>query len=185
MPISAETRPRQGGFTLLEIMATVAVVALFVLPVLQVRQQSNARAYRASRMLTAMHYAEQLVVHSVFTTETYDRYQSTVEEDNNYIYELTLEEYDLSTGLTADEAEEQEAESDFESDDPLFSGPVPGDAGVPPEDEEERDSFHRVRRFRIRVSWPSWEGEDEDSFEHVDLEGYLPRAYDREEKVDS
>lgn len=43
MPISAETRPRQGGFTLLEIMATVAVVALFVLPVLQVRQQSNAR----------------------------------------------------------------------------------------------------------------------------------------------
>jgi prepilin-type N-terminal cleavage/methylation domain-containing protein len=190
MPTSADRAPHRGllrgqaGFTLLEIMVVVGIVGLCILPILTVKGQSTARAYKAKMMRTAMDHAERLLVDCMRTEEEYDRYESTIEQDSTFTYVLTLEEFDVSTGLTAEEAEDVEAEEDDGQS--LFGGSTPGDAGVgnPDEDDEERDNPHLVRRFRIRVLWPSWDGEDDEADDYVDLEGYLPRVFDREEEED-
>ncbi|RKY21656.1 MAG: hypothetical protein DRQ55_03515 [Planctomycetota bacterium] len=171
-----------AGFTLLEIMATVALVGLLVLPMLEVREQATARAYKASRMNAAMDHAERLLVKCMSTVEVYDRYESPVELDPQFTSILTLEEFDVSTGLTRDEADDmQDTEGEGES---LFGAVIPGDAGGGEldEDDEERNNPHLMRRFRIRVEWLSWDGEDDESHDHVDLEGYLPRIWEREQE---
>ena len=185
---SAEPRRAQAGFTLLEIMATVALVGLVILPLLEVRAQANARAYNASRMVLAMGYAEALLVDCMLTADEYHDYEAGVEEDPSFRYILSLEEFDLSTGLTPDEADERAAQ---EGQDPASAAYVPGDAGdttgFDEEDEEEdREDFHSVRRYRIRVLWPSWDGdaEGEAAWDSIDLEGYLPMVWEQEQDLE-
>lgn len=181
MPISAEPS-RQGGFTLLEIMCAVALVGLTVLPLLEVREQCYARAYRASRMQAAMNHAEQLVVKCLLTADEYDQYEAPVEDDPQFRYVLSLEEFDVSTGLTAKEAENQQEQDGTDTGAASFGSSLPGDAGFAEEEQEDRDDPHVVRRFHVTVLWPAWTGEDDDAWDQVELEGFLPMVWEREQE---
>jgi len=170
MPTSADRpRPRhtaEGGFTLLEIMTTVGLVAVVLLPILAEREHSMNRAYRATYMLRALHHAEEILAERARDHEQADLAQGWVEEDEAFRYEFTVKNYDLSTGRDEDE----EDENDF--------GPnAPVDAGRnEPDEAEDRDDPHKVRRFKIQVYWPGLDDEEEE--ESIVLEGYLPRIWE-------
>jgi prepilin-type N-terminal cleavage/methylation domain-containing protein len=176
MPTSAEL-PRdraRAGFTLLEILVTLAVVSLAIVSLLGVRDASWNMAYRSGHMMRAASYAEELLAQHLINPETLDEYQGVVEDDPIYRYELTIEDYDLSTGRV-EEPEDQDGfsqASNFSS----TSAFTPPDAYTP-EDDEAADDPYRVRRFRVRISYPSLSGDGDD--EYV-LEGYAPRATEQE-----
>lgn len=157
----------QAGFTLLEIMATVGLVALVLLPILTVRESATNKAWRASQMLQAVQHAEQLLARRARDVDPVDQEQGLIDEDPFYRYELTLENYDLATGLSEEEEEEQEQREDS-----IFADPPP-DAGML--EEDDRDDPHKVRRFAIKILWPGIEEEQQDS--ELVLEGYIPRIW--------
>ncbi len=184
MPTSAEGRSERG-FTLLEIMVTVAMLGFVILPMLQVRQTSTRKAYRASRLIMGLSHAEQLLADCALEVRELEGLEGEVEGDPTFTYEMTLKEYDLSTGLNVyDDELEEDVFDDYEQ------GLLPGDAGVPPDDEdEERSSPHRVRRYKITVFWPSWDApgaddEDDDALDELTIEGFLPRVFEEEEEDD-
>lgn len=184
MPTSAEGRSERG-FTLLEIMVTVALLGLVILPILQVRQASTRKAYRASRLIMGLSHAEQLLADCALQLRELEGLEGEIESDPAFTYSMTLKEYDLSTGLNVyDDELEDDVFDDYEQ------GLLPGDAGLPPDDEdEERSSPHRVRRYKITVFWPSWDApsaddEDDDALDELTIEGFLPRVFEEEEEDD-
>ena len=184
MPTSAERRSERG-FTLIEIMVTVALLGVVILPILQVRQVSTRKAYRASRLIMGLSHAEQLLADCALELREFEGQEGEIENDPTFTYAITLKEYDLSTGLNVyDDELENDVFDDYEQ------GLLPGDAGVPPDDEdEERTSPHRVRRYKITVFWPSWnapssDDEDDDALDELTIEGFLPRVFEDEEEDD-
>jgi prepilin-type N-terminal cleavage/methylation domain-containing protein len=181
MQTSAEQR-HQRGFTLLEIMVTVALLGTLILPILQVREVCTRKAYKASQLIKGLSHAEQLFADCVFELRELEDQEGQIESDPLFTYSMTLKEYDLSTGLNVyDDEVDDDVFSDYEE------GLLPGDAGIPPDDEdEERASPHRIRRYKISVFWPSWDppsadDDDEDSFDELTIEGFLPRVFEEEE----
>jgi prepilin-type N-terminal cleavage/methylation domain-containing protein len=192
MPTSAE-RHSERGFTLLEVMVAVGLLGFVILPILQVRQVSSRKAYNASHLVIALSHAKQLLADYTLDWREIENLQGEIEEPTGnqrvtqavYTYLITMKEYDLATGLNVyDDELDDDVFSDYEQ------GLLPGDAGRPPEDEdEERGNPHRVRRYEITMFWPSWHadesGDDEDdALDQLIIEGFLPRVYEEEEEDD-
>jgi len=173
MQASAETR-RQQGFTLLEIMVTVGLIGITILPILQVREEATNRAWRTAQMLRALHHAQELLAEYGREIRQMDKFESRVEEEPVFRYVITFEDWDLSTGRPEDELEDD----DLLDDNPTGSI-VPPDAGVL--EEDVRDDPHRVRRFRIKIFWPDVNDfENEDAEEELMIEGFLPRMWEEQ-----
>jgi len=161
-----------SGFTLLEIMVTVAIFGICLLPILHVREEATNRAYRTEHMLQGLHIAQELIAEHGREIEQMKQVESRFEDDPAFRYVVTFEDWDLATGRAEDELDEEET-----LDDP--NGPLaPADAAVPPEDV--RGDPHKVRRFRIEVFWPDIETADDE--ESLLLEGFIPRMW--EEQLD-
>jgi prepilin-type N-terminal cleavage/methylation domain-containing protein len=162
----------ESGFTLLEIMATVALVGICILPMLEMRERASQLAYKSGHMLRALAYGERILTDRMLNPARVKDEAGLVEEDPAYEYKLTVEVYDLSTGRVV---EEKDASSDFStttsfSTTSSFTTGAPGDAG-PPGDETKEDIAHQVRRVKVTISWPSLQGEQP---EQLVLEGFLP-----------
>ena len=174
--LCARTRRAAAGFTLIEIMCALGIFALLVLPMLIVRQSASNMAYRSNRMLTAMGYADKLLAERMTNPERVNQLPGVIEADPTYHWELTLEDYDLSTGRV----DEPENDGTGFSKDTNFSKTsgfaAPGDAGVPVPDETDLPAY-KVRRYKLTVWYPS---ERDDTEDKVVLEGYIPRATDLE-----
>ncbi len=179
MSTSAEPR-RPSGFTLLEIMVTVALVGICILPLLEVRESSSQMAYRSGHQLRALAWAEQLLQERMLDPDEVQEEVGVIEEDPVYSWVLTLEDYDLSTGRVVEEDEPQGfSQSSNFSQTSNFTAGAPGDAVVPDEDEvADEHSQHRVRRFKLAVRWPSLSG---DAPDELLLEGFLAVARDEDE----
>ncbi len=166
--------PRRGrgasaGFTLLEIMMTVFLLGVVILSILGVRETATNRAFRSKNQMLALHHAQELLADHARDLDQLDRFEGRIEDATDFHYELTLEDWDLSTGRAEDD------EEDDAFDDP--SGALaPADAGA--YEEQAIDDPHRVRRFRVKVFYPHVT--EEDSEEFVLLEGFLPRMYDKD-----
>ena len=167
----AARRPAQAGFTPLEIMATLAIVGLLIVPILQEREVSSNMAFRSGRMANALNHARQLLADRTLDPDPVRGLHGVVESDPQYRWELTIEEFDLSTGRVV------------EATDPVTGEPtttfsttsafnLPGDAGAPP-DASEQESPHRVRRYKLRMLYPSYQADQEGE---LLLEGFLPRV---------
>jgi prepilin-type N-terminal cleavage/methylation domain-containing protein len=181
MSTSADNRRRRSGFTLLEIMVTVALVGICILPLLEVRESSSQMAYRSGHQLHALAYAERLLEERLLDPDEVKEEIGVIEEDPTYSWVLTLEDYDLSTGRVIEEDEEQQgfSQSSNFSQTSGFTAGAPGDAVLPDEDEvADEDSQHRVRRFKLAVRWPSLSG---DAPDELLLEGFLPVAREEDE----
>ncbi|MHC4846026.1 MAG: type IV pilus modification PilV family protein [Planctomycetota bacterium] len=162
-----------AGFTLLEIMVTLAVVGLAILPVLTVREDSAHMAYRSSRMMQALTYAERLLAERMTDPEVLKDRVGFIEDDPAFRYEISIEDFDLATGRV--EEEDDDPNSPYSINSPF----APADAGVPPgmEDEEEMNDPNLVRRVKLTIFYP---GLDEELEEKVVLEGYIPRATEKD-----
>jgi hypothetical protein len=142
-----------------------------MLPILLVREQATARAHRAKNQLEALHHAETLLAERTRDVRPVDNEEGVVEDDPYFRYQLTLENFDLSTGRSEQEDEDWQQEQES-----MFGGNVPPDAGVI--DEEDRDNPHLVRRFELHILWPDEEKDDVER--ELVLEGFLPRVWKEE-----
>lgn len=158
------------GFTLLEVLVTLAIVAAAIVPLLVVRDATWNIAYRSGHMLKAAAYAEAILATRMTNPDDVKDYQAVIEDDPAFSYELTVESFDLSTGRADSEDEKGDPNSNF-SVDPAF---LPPDAHPAPEDAKDvyKDPQH-VRRFKLKISYP---GLEEDKKGEYLLEGYLPMA---------
>ena len=153
-------------------MATVALVGICILPMLEMRERASQLAYKSGHMLRALAYGERILTDRMLKPERVKDEAGLVEEDPAYEYKLTVEVYDLSTGRVV---EEQDPNSEFStttnfSTTSKFTSGAPADAG-PETDETKEDIAHQVRRVKVTISWPSLEGEMP---EQLVLEGFLP-----------
>jgi prepilin-type N-terminal cleavage/methylation domain-containing protein len=161
--------PGQRGFTLLEVMVTVGLIGVVLLPILQVREQATNRAYRSKYMLLALHHGQELLAKYGRELDQVDKYEGRIEEEPSLRYEITFQDWDISTGRPEDEEDEDDP---FAND---FGALAPSDA-VTEEEEAAINDPHRVRRFSIKVFFP--DVTDEDAEEQLTLEGFLPRMWE-------
>jgi prepilin-type N-terminal cleavage/methylation domain-containing protein len=167
--------PGRGGFTLIEIMVTLALVGLTLLPLLELRQTASNMAYKSGHMLQAMTYGQRLLAERLTDPERLKERQGVIEEDPAYRYEISLEDFDLSTGRVEEEEDEQ---GEF-SEDTSFSTDsafTPGDAATNVDESMENEAY-KVRRVKVTIYYPALAGDEEERFV---LEGYVPRAIDPE-----
>ena len=153
-------------------MATVALVGICILPMLEMRERASQLAYKSGHMLRALAYGERILTDRMLDPQRVKDEAGLVEEDPAYEYKLTVEVYDLSTGRVV---EEHDDNSDFSTSTSFsttssFTTGAPGDAG-PETDEQKQDIAHQVRRVKVSVSWPSLQSETPES---LVLEGFLP-----------
>ncbi len=176
MSTSADRRRRASGFTLLEIMVTVGLVGLCILPLLEVRESASLMAYKSGHQLHALAYAERLLTERLLDPDSVKEEAGVIEEDPVYSWVLTLEDYDLSTGRVVEE-EEQDGFSQTSkfSQTSAFTAGAPGDAVAPEDELADEASQHRVRRVKLTISWPALAG---DAPEELVLEGFLPRVHE-------
>lgn len=177
MRTSAEGRARRReracrGFTLLEVLVTLAIVAGAIVPLLVVRDATWNMAYRSGHMLRAAAYAEQILAERTTDPDDVKDYQGVVEEDPAFHYELTIETYDLATGRVDEPGDESVSTTSGFSAESAFAPP---DAQAAPEEEDEDhyDDPQHVRRFRLKLLYPGLEADRESEYL---LEGYLPMA---------
>lgn len=163
----------QAGFTLLEVMVTVGMISLLMLPILGVREHATARVYRASNMLEATRHGQELLAQRLRNPASSDGENGVIEDAPDFRYELTIEDYDLSLGYSDDD-ELQDRDGDGFPDDVN----VPGDATE--NDEAEERTPHKWRRYELTISWDGFEDETEDE---VVLEGFVPRIWDDEDDL--
>ena len=168
-PPAPRVPPANAGFTLLEVMATLAIVALLIVPILQERETASNMAFRSGHMMMALAYSQQLLADRTLDRDPAKELQGVVETDPDYRWELTIEEFDLSTGRVV-EPEDQQGFTQGTNFSTTSGFNVPGDAGVPP-DGSEQDSAHRVRRYKLTMYYPSLDDEQEG---RLVLEGFLP-----------
>ena len=176
MRTSADGRRRParracGGFTLLEVLVTLAIVALAYVQLLVISEAASNVAYRSGHMLKAADFAEKILAEHMTNPDDLKQYQAVVEENPAFHYELTIESYDLATGRVDDPGDEAGSASSNFSTESAF---LPADAQAAPEEEQDLyDDPQHVRRFRLKVSYPSLDAEKEAEYL---LEGYLPMA---------
>jgi len=178
---SHERRPGASGFTLLEIMVTVALVGVCILPMLEAREKASHLAYKSGHMMRALNYGQRILTDRMLNSQRVKDESGLVEEDPNYGYQLTVEVYDLSTGRVVeekDDASQFSTTTQFSTTSKFTSG-APADAG-PQTDDSDKDLQHQVRRVKVTISWPSLEGEQP---EQLVLEGFLPLTQDQIDKA--
>ena len=174
MPTSAERRRTQSGFLLLEVMVTVALIGGLILPILLVRESAQNRAYHSGHIMRALQYAEVLLANSMREPTPQSSQEGYVEDDRAFRYEILIEDWDLGTGRSEKENEEDEDNQDFGTNS-VGDGSNPLDAGIGGVEEDDRNNPHKVRRFEVEVFWPGLEPDKEDS---LVLEGFLPRIWE-------
>jgi prepilin-type N-terminal cleavage/methylation domain-containing protein len=182
MSISASRHRTERGFTLLEIMVTVALVGVCILPLLETRQKASDLAYKSGHMLRALTYGQRMLTDRMLLSQRVKDETGLIEEDPAYEYQITVEVYDLSTGRVVEEKDDASTFSTTSqfSTTSKFTNGQPADAG-PETDDAEKDKAHQVRRVKVTISWPSLEG---DQPEHLVLEGFLPLTDDQLEPQD-
>ncbi len=175
LPARGGARAAPSGFTLIEVMVTLALVALTLLPLLELRQLASNMAFRSGHMLQAMTYAQQLLADRITDPETLKEREGVIEDDTVYRYEISIENFDLSTGRTEDEdqAHDNASGSTNFSTESAFA---PSDSGTNVAETDENQAY-KVRRVKVTIFYPSLEGESE---EQLSLEGFVPRAVDPE-----
>lgn len=156
----------ERAFTLMEIMAAVFMLGVLLMPLLTIRERATGRVERAHARLRALVHAENLLSRHLRDTDELLDDEGLVEEDPFFRYEATFEDWDLDTGLPAEDDDELDDRG-------LFGENAPADAGVPP-DEAEDFTFHEVRRFEIEIFWPHADRADDE--ESLRVEGFLPRV---------
>lgn len=163
-----------AGFTLLEVLITLAIVAGCIVPLLVVRDATWNIAYRSGHMLKAAAYAEQILAERMTNPDEVKEFQGVIEEDPAFEYELTIENFDLATGRVDQPGDENVSTTSNFTAQSQFAPP---DAQAAPDDpqtaEQDFQDPQRVRRFTLRMKYP---GLKADKAEEYVLEGYLPMA---------
>jgi prepilin-type N-terminal cleavage/methylation domain-containing protein len=147
-------RRRSGrGFTLVEILVTIAIIAIAMFPLLQAREMSTVKSFRARDANLARELARRLLSELEF--HDLQDLNGEVEGYPGFLYDITVEEEDLVTGEKEDEDEKQLGSSKNKSKKEQDQNPSafkPGDA-VDPDEAESQD--YPVRRVKLTLTYPN------------------------------
>jgi prepilin-type N-terminal cleavage/methylation domain-containing protein len=143
---------RQSGFTLLEVMVTLAVIAISVFKILELREKSintsiDARNENLARML-AREILTELEFHDI------ENRGGPIDEYPGFAFTLDVEEIDLVTGEGDPEAEkrEQEKQRKREGED-SSSRFAPTDAQD--NSDELQELVYPVRKVKLTLRYPN------------------------------
>ena len=157
---------RTGGFTLLEIMLTLALVAIGVIPVLLTRERSVRQSYRAHHLNTARTLARELLTELEF--HELDQMSGEFDGYPGFSYDIEVEEVDLVTGQ-----EEEDEDNPYSTQ----GGYQPADS-IDPEEGEEMD--YPVRRVTLTLKFPNLklEATDDEELKIITIFPPLPKDDD-------
>lgn len=165
---------RARGFTLLEIMATVAIVGLASAYILTAREGAAGHAFRSYHLMEAIRLAEYEMAEWALNPDEVESLQGSFQLDGEvvgagiYAYELTVERFDLSTGRPV---EDEDSDGDGFADDEEDVAAMFGDATPGASGDDDEDDPYVVRRLTMRVFYPNPVAEEP---EEIVLERYLP-----------
>ncbi|MEW6741958.1 MAG: type II secretion system protein [Planctomycetota bacterium] len=183
---------RQAGFTLLEMLVCITILAVAVFPLLLIKEQSITEATDSKLSRICRNQIQKLLSQAIVDLEPDKRMAGTL-EDAGYpgiVWEVECEEIDLSTEVSESSERNKEDDGfndqDFgwkKGDSALFDdeGDSSGsstDSGKDDkwglfEDETEIDPRFRYRHLRITLTY--WLGTGEDAEEvKVFAETYVP-----------
>lgn len=166
----------ERGFTLLEIMLTIAVVGVAVVPVLLIREQSTRQSYQARNANIARTLARELMSEIEF--HGLDPQAGPIDGYPGFAYEYEMEQIDLISGETEDEEDKYDPYNRKSTDGKIFS---PSDGLAPNEDTLEEDAY-LVRRVTLTITYPNLRTTGEDEPNRLVIETIFPALPEDEEK---
>jgi prepilin-type N-terminal cleavage/methylation domain-containing protein len=168
-------RPK-GGFTLLEIMVSVAILAMAIVPLLLIRERSYTCALYSHSLRKAQEFA-QLQLGKIALEVRTGEGSGSFEGWENYTFEYKVSLYDFGGGMLA-------GDEDY---DPFGENTGPGDS-VFPEDDEETFGPMVMRHVELTIFFPSVREEEEDLINEYVIDTYIPVLLTEEQyqnKLDS
>lgn len=165
----------EHAFTLLEIMLTIAVVGVALVPILLVREQSRRQSYQARNANIARTLARELISEIEF--HGLDPQASQIEGYPGFEYEYEIEQIDLVSGEEEGEDDRNDQYNQDSSSSAVFSGP--GDA-IFPEEQEQQDAY-LVRRVKLTIRYPNLKTNAGDEPNQLVIETILPALPEEEE----
>jgi prepilin-type N-terminal cleavage/methylation domain-containing protein len=159
------------GFTLLEVMVSVAILALAVVPMLLTREHCYDMAYNTKNERTIQELAQRQLAYLALNVIRGEG-AGEVEGAPDYFYEYTITIYDFRSGLEEDEDEINDRETGR-----LDTGNAPRDAVFADEDTEDVGP-HMARHVILKLY--AVDGGEEKGKEFV-LDTYIPLLMTKEQ----
>jgi len=154
--------PRVRGFTLLEIMVTLAIVAIAIIPMLGLREESMLKSYQARNANMARELSRELLSELEF--HNLEVLSGEVEGYPGFFYEIEVTLEDLVTGEKDEEEDNKQLgtsdkknNNNNNEDEGFTSAFTPADA-VDPEDAQNQE--YPVRRVKLTLTYPNLVDED-------------------------
>jgi prepilin-type N-terminal cleavage/methylation domain-containing protein len=158
---SSRARPAQG-FTLLEVMVAVAILAVSIVPMLYLREDSFAKAMNTKAERTAQQLAQDLLSQIALEVRTGSQ-TGEFEGWTDYQYEYTVTIYDFGSSF---------GDEDFYDEDDRYFRDDPEDS-VYFDDEMENYGPMVMRHVELIVTYPSFTDEGGDGNEYI-IDTYMP-----------
>jgi len=153
-------KPR--GFTLLEIMLTITLVGVTIIPLLLIRERTVRQSYRAHHLNTARTLARELLSELEF--HELDQMQGEFDGYPGFSYSIEVEEVDLVTG-----EEEEDEDNPYST-----SGNYQPADKYDPENDEEEEMDYPVRRVTLTLKYPNLKESASDEPEELKIVTIFP-----------
>lgn len=165
MTASSTERRADRGFTLLEIMLTITLVGVTVMPILLIRERSIRQAYQAHHFNTVRMLARELLSELEF--HELDQMAGNFDGYPGFSYTIEVQDVDLVTG------EEEEDDEDNAFGNRNQGGYKPADAIDPNEDDEEELDYP-ARRVTLTLKYPNLKNDDSEESAELKIETIFP-----------
>ena len=158
-------RRRPWGFTLLEVMVSVAILALAVVPMLLTRERCYEMAYKTKIERTLQELAQRQLA-QISLNVIRGEGSGEIEDAPGFSYEYTVTIYDFASGL-----DENDCQRNGNDGGNLDTSNAPRDAVFADEDVKDVGPM-MARHVVLKVYAPS--EDDESKGKEYDLDTYIP-----------
>jgi prepilin-type N-terminal cleavage/methylation domain-containing protein len=171
MKANSDKRRKRLGFTLLEVMVSVAILALSIVPILILREDSFTKAMTTKAERTAQQLAQQLIS-QLALEERVGEGGGEFEDWPDFRFEYTVTVYDFGTGM---------GDEDYydEYGDPYYDQ-QPDDSVLFDEDLTDCGPL-MTRHVEVIVYYPTFVGEDNLEEKEYIIDTYLPMLMTEEQ----
>lgn len=166
---SKKSKPR--GFTLLEVMVSVAVLAIGIVPILFLRENSYMKAMNTKAQRIAQQLAQQLISEIALEVRV-DEGSGEFEGWSDFHYEYTVTLYDFGSSM---------GNEDYFGDDgdPYFDKNFNDNVYL----DEELQEFGpmMMRHLELIITYPTYVGEDAGEESEYIIDTYIPALMTEEQ----
>ena len=166
---AASSGSARGGFTLLEVMVSVAILAVAIVPMLFLREDSYRKALFTKAVRVAHELAQRQLSVIALEVRTGEG-AGNFEDWPDYQFEYKVSLYDFSGSM-----------SDKDEEDPYgwYDGSDPSDS-VFADGELKEYGPMVMRHVELKIVYPSFEGEEAEMSEYI-VDTYMPMLMTEEQ----